>query len=112
MKLIETGILGVVVLESPIYRDDRGQFQETCNERQFLELGLPIDWKQDNLSFSRKNVVRGLQRRNEVVALNIALHRAGKARADLRKTDSGRRDNRSGRIGNGSAKARQPLGPH
>jgi dTDP-4-dehydrorhamnose 3,5-epimerase len=60
MKLIETDILGVVILESPIYRDDRGQFQETYNERRFLELGLPIDWKQDNLSLSRKNVVRGL----------------------------------------------------
>ena len=60
MKLIETDILGVVILEMPIYRDDRGQFQETYNERRFLELGLPIDWKQDNLSFSRKNVVRGL----------------------------------------------------
>ncbi len=60
MKLIETDILGVVILEMPIYRDDRGQFQETYNERRFLELGLPIDWKQDNLSMSRKNVVRGL----------------------------------------------------
>ena len=60
MKLIETDILGVVILESPIYRDGRGQFQETYNERRFLELGLPIDWKQDNLSYSRKNVVRGL----------------------------------------------------
>ena len=60
MKLIETAILGVVILEMPIFRDDRGQFQETYNERRFLELGLPIDWKQDNLSLSRKNVVRGL----------------------------------------------------
>lgn len=60
MKLIETAILGVVMLEMPIFRDDRGQFQETYNERRFLELGLPIDWKQDNLSFSRRNVVRGL----------------------------------------------------
>ncbi len=60
MRLIETDILGVVIFESPIYRDDRGHFQETYNERQFLELGLPIDWKQDNLSLSRKNVVRGL----------------------------------------------------
>ena len=39
MKLIETDILGVVILESPIYRDDRGQFQETYNKRRFLELG-------------------------------------------------------------------------
>ncbi len=60
MKLIETGILGVVILEMPIFRDDRGQFQETYNERRFLELALPVDWKQDNLSYSRKNVVRGL----------------------------------------------------
>ena len=50
MKLRETGILGVVILESPIYRDDRGYFLEGYNEQQFLELGLPIDWKQDNLS--------------------------------------------------------------
>jgi dTDP-4-dehydrorhamnose 3,5-epimerase len=60
MKLIETAILGVVILEMPVYRDDRGQFQGTYNERQFLELDLPIDWKQDNLSVSRKHVVRGL----------------------------------------------------
>jgi dTDP-4-dehydrorhamnose 3,5-epimerase len=60
MKLIETALLGVVILEVPIYRDSRGQFQETYNERRFLELGLRIDWKQDNLSFSHKDVVRGL----------------------------------------------------
>lgn len=60
MKLIETAIPGVLVLEMPIFRDDRGQFQETYNERRFLEMGLPIDWKQDNLSFSHGNVVRGL----------------------------------------------------
>jgi dTDP-4-dehydrorhamnose 3,5-epimerase len=60
MKIIETGIVGVVIIESPIYRDDRGQFQESYNEQRFLEAGLPIEWKQDNLSLSRKNVVRGL----------------------------------------------------
>jgi dTDP-4-dehydrorhamnose 3,5-epimerase len=60
MKAIETDIQGVVILEMPIYRDDRGQFQETYNERRFLDLGLPVDWKQDNLSYSRKGVVRGL----------------------------------------------------
>jgi dTDP-4-dehydrorhamnose 3,5-epimerase len=60
MKLIETSIFGAVVLEMNIYRDDRGHFLETYNERRFLELGLPIDWKQDNLSLSRKHVVRGL----------------------------------------------------
>ena len=60
MKLQKTAIRGVVILESPIYDDDRGHFQESYNEQRFLDLGLPIDWKQDNLSVSRKNVIRGL----------------------------------------------------
>jgi len=60
LKLIETPILGVVIVEMPIHCDNRGSFQEAYNERRFLELGLPIDWKQDNLSVSRKHVVRGL----------------------------------------------------
>ncbi len=60
MKLIETAISGVVLVDMPIFRDDRGHFQETYNGRRFGELGLPVDWKQDNLSSSRKHVVRGL----------------------------------------------------
>ena len=60
MRLKETGILGVIILESPVYRDDRGYFQESYNEQRFLEAGLPTEWRQDNLSLSRKNVVRGL----------------------------------------------------
>lgn len=60
MNLIETAIPGVVIVEMPIYRDDRGHFQESYNERQFHDAGLPVDWKQDNLSSSRRNVVRGL----------------------------------------------------
>ncbi len=60
MKVVETGIAGVVLLEMPIFRDDRGHFQETYNERRFQEAGLPTDWKQDNLSMSRQHVVRGL----------------------------------------------------
>jgi dTDP-4-dehydrorhamnose 3,5-epimerase len=60
VKIIETAIPGAVVIEMPIYRDDRGLFQETYNQRRFAELGLPTDWKQDNLSLSKKGVVRGL----------------------------------------------------
>jgi len=60
MKVTETALPEVLLVEMPIYRDDRGWFQETYNERRFRELGLPVDWKQDNLSYSRKNVVRGL----------------------------------------------------
>jgi dTDP-4-dehydrorhamnose 3,5-epimerase len=60
MNIKETSIPGVKLLETRIFRDDRGQFQETYNERRFQEAGLLIDWKQDNVSYSHRNVVRGL----------------------------------------------------
>jgi len=60
MKVTATALADAFLIEMPIYRDDRGWFQETYNEHRFRELGLPVDWKQDNLSYSRKYVVRGL----------------------------------------------------
>ena len=60
MNITDTDIPGVKILEVRVFRDDRGQFQETYNERRFQDAGIPIDWKQDNVSYSRKDVVRGL----------------------------------------------------
>jgi dTDP-4-dehydrorhamnose 3,5-epimerase len=60
MKIIETALPDVVLVEMPVYRDDRGRFQEAYNERSFRELGLPVNWRQDNVSYSHKHVVRGL----------------------------------------------------
>lgn len=55
-----TAIEGVSLVQSPLYRDDRGYFQELYNQRDFAAAGLPTDWFQDNMSLSAKNVVRGL----------------------------------------------------
>jgi dTDP-4-dehydrorhamnose 3,5-epimerase len=60
MKSIETALLGVLILEPRIFKDARGAFCETYNERVMAELGLPIRWVQDNFSISKKNVVRGI----------------------------------------------------
>ena len=60
MKRIETNIPGVLILQSPVFRDDRGYFQELYNDRVQQESGIEVEWKQDNLSVSAKNVVRGL----------------------------------------------------
>jgi dTDP-4-dehydrorhamnose 3,5-epimerase len=49
----------VVVVPQP-YRDDRGFFVETYRADQFEKLGLPTKFVQDNQSFSRKGVIRGL----------------------------------------------------
>jgi len=50
----------VVVLSGKAYEDVRGYFMETYREDQFRELGLPVRFAQDNHSYSRKGVVRGL----------------------------------------------------
>lgn len=60
MKITETGLPGVLLLTPTIYRDGRGAFLETWNQRRMAEAGLPTEWVQDNFSISRKNVVRGI----------------------------------------------------
>ena len=60
MKIRETSLPGVLVLTPTIYRDDRGLFFETFNQRRMAEAGLPEVWAQDNFSLSKKNVLRGL----------------------------------------------------
>ncbi len=60
MKVTETSLPGVLVIEPRIFADDRGAFFETFNLAAMIELGLPSEWKQDNFSISKRHVVRGL----------------------------------------------------
>jgi dTDP-4-dehydrorhamnose 3,5-epimerase len=60
LNVTETCLPGVLILEPRIFRDDRGFFFETFNLAGMVELGLPAEWKQDNFSLSKKNVIRGL----------------------------------------------------
>ena len=60
MEITETAIPGVLVLTPSIHRDSRGYFLETWNQRRMAEAGLPANFVQDNLSLSRKNVLRGI----------------------------------------------------
>lgn len=60
MKISETALPGVLLLTPTIYRDSRGAFVETFNQRAMSEAGLPEFWPQDNFSLSRRNVLRGI----------------------------------------------------
>jgi dTDP-4-dehydrorhamnose 3,5-epimerase len=60
MKLIETRLPGVVVIEPAVYRDDRGFLSEVWNQRRYDDAGLGVRFVQDNLSSSRRGVLRGL----------------------------------------------------
>ncbi|MCB0792377.1 MAG: dTDP-4-dehydrorhamnose 3,5-epimerase [Flavobacteriales bacterium] len=54
-------IHGPMLVRPRIFRDDRGHFLETFNDRAFREAtGLEIDFVQDNESISHKGVLRGL----------------------------------------------------
>ena len=60
MKLTLTPIKDLVIIEPKVFGDERGYFYEAYNKNTFHELGLDYDFVQDNQSFSRKGVLRGL----------------------------------------------------
>ena len=61
MKLIQTHIPDVKLIEPKVFGDARGFFFESFNRRNFFELtGQDVDFVQDNHSLSARNVLRGL----------------------------------------------------
>lgn len=60
MNVIATELPGVLVLEPKVFGDDRGFFMETYRKDSFASYGVPEGLVQDNLSFSRRGVLRGL----------------------------------------------------
>jgi dTDP-4-dehydrorhamnose 3,5-epimerase len=60
MKLTKTAFRELVVLEPAVYSDDRGYFMESWSDKWFKKEVGPIDFVQDNESFSSKGVLRGL----------------------------------------------------
>lgn len=66
MKLIQTDIPDVVLIEPTVFTDERGWFMESFNEQRFhqelikLDLPVPRPFVQDNHSCSNKGVLRGL----------------------------------------------------
>ena len=60
MKVQETQLAGVIIIEPTVYGDSRGYFLETWNQARYVEAGLPSAFVQDNLSYSRRGVLRGL----------------------------------------------------
>ena len=60
MKIIETSLPGVVVIEPRIFGDKRGFFLETYREDVLQEAGINDRFVQDNQSRSTRGVLRGL----------------------------------------------------
>ncbi|RRV88259.1 dTDP-4-dehydrorhamnose 3,5-epimerase [Stutzerimonas stutzeri] len=60
MKITETKIPDVKLIEPKVFGDQRGFFMETWNEKAFKEAGINATFVQDNHSRSVKNTLRGL----------------------------------------------------
>lgn len=61
MKIRETKLAGCFILEHDTFFDNRGSFLESYNKRKFERLtNHTVEFVQDNLSFSKKGVLRGL----------------------------------------------------
>jgi dTDP-4-dehydrorhamnose 3,5-epimerase len=68
MKIIETTIKGLLIIEPRVFNDGRGYFYESYNKSKFTEAGIAVDFVQDNQSFSHKGAVRGLHAQAEPFA--------------------------------------------
>jgi len=60
VKIIDTPIPEVKLIEPVVHGDERGFFMETWNARTFAHVGLDIEFVQDNHSRSSRGVLRGL----------------------------------------------------
>lgn len=65
MKIIETDIPGLFIIETDVFGDHRGYFTETYNKPKYQALGINVEFVQDNMSFSaQKGTLRGLHWQN------------------------------------------------
>lgn len=60
MKVVQTSIQGLLLIEPRVYGDQRGFFAETYHRSRYHDMGITEDFVQDNLSRSTYGVLRGL----------------------------------------------------
>ncbi len=65
MKVTETKIPGVLIIDTDVFGDHRGYFTETYSKPKYEKMGITVDFVQDNMSFSaQKGTLRGLHWQN------------------------------------------------
>ena len=60
MSFQKTEIEGMIIFQPSIFKDSRGYFFESYNEREFTNNGVSVNFIQDNQSLSYYGVIRGL----------------------------------------------------
>jgi len=60
MRTVPLALAGALLIEPTVYTDRRGAFFESWNEREFAAAGLEVRFVQENVSISKRHVLRGL----------------------------------------------------
>jgi len=79
MRLVETGLAEVKIIEPAVYGDARGFFLESWNAESFAAAGLDLPFVQDNHSRSARHVLRGLHYQIEQPQGKLVRVTAGRA---------------------------------
>lgn len=74
MKVLKTNLNGVMKIELESFSDHRGKYTETYNDEIYKKSGINVDFVQDDISYSKKNVLRGLHGDEETYKLVSCLH--------------------------------------
>ena len=91
MKIIDTAIDDVKIIEPAVYGDERGFFLESWNINSFAEAGLPTNFVQDNHSRSTQGILRGLHYQTENTQgklVRVATGAVFDVAVDLRKSSA------------------------
>jgi dTDP-4-dehydrorhamnose 3,5-epimerase len=64
MNVLTCDIAGLLIIEPKVFGDARGFFLESYNERRYREAGIHAGFVQDNVSFSRRGILRGVHFQN------------------------------------------------
>lgn len=60
MKVTETRLKGVLVVETDVFHDERGYFFESFSRKKYKDIGIDFEFVQDNISKSARGTLRGL----------------------------------------------------
>lgn len=74
LKVTKTNFDGLFILEPCFFKDDRGGFYESWTEADYIDAGIKETFVQDNVSISKKNVLRGLHYQKDQGQLVTVVH--------------------------------------
>jgi len=90
IEVTKTKLEGVLLIELHAFEDQRGEYVETYNEALYRENGIDVKFVEDDISVSRKGVLRGIHSDSEAWKLISCLY--GKFHLVIVNCDTSSRD--------------------